>query len=157
MVEKQHRIRSRKKRQRGTAMVEFALVAPLLWIVSLAAFDAGLYVYSFISVQSAARAAALRNAGSSESAADQAGACSVVTDHLRGLPSVNSGTCTKAPLVVASVICNNQSCGSANSSADGTPATLVTVSYTVPSLFRFPLVGPSVVTLSSEMKLRSLE
>jgi Flp pilus assembly protein TadG len=157
MIQRRYFVSPVKEKERGSAMVEFALVAPLLFILSLVAFDSGLYIFSFISVQSAARAAAIRNAGSTESAADQSGACSVVTDHLRGLPAMTAGSCAGAPLVVSSVLCNSLSCGQTSASADGQPATLVTVSYTLPSLFRIPLVGPPTVTLASEMKLRSQE
>ena len=43
--------------KRGNAIVEFALIAPLLGMLCLVVLDAGVYVTSFISVQSAARAA----------------------------------------------------------------------------------------------------
>ena len=157
MIQRRYSSYPVKECQRGTAMVEFALVDPLLFILSLVSFDSGLYIFSFISVQSAARAAAIRNAGSTESAADQSGACSVVTDHLRGLPAMTAGSCASSPLVVSSVLCNSLSCGQASASADGQPATLVTVSYTLPSLFRIPLFGTQVVKIASEMKLRSQE
>jgi Flp pilus assembly protein TadG len=148
----------RKRARAGNAMVEFALVAPLLFGMGLVVFDSGMYVYSFISVQSAARSAAVRNSGSTETATDQATACSMATNQLQGLPSIGSaGLCTAAPLVVTSVLCGASSCGSATSSADGAAASLVTVKYTVPFVFGIPLVGPPVIAAASQMKLRSIE
>lgn len=147
-------------RERGNAMVELALTVPLLCVLMLAVFDSGVYVYAFISVQSAARAAAMRNSGGTESAVDQATACTIVTDELRGLPSISTTqtSCASAPLVVSSVLCSGSgSCGSATSSADGQPSTLVTVSYTLPTMFGIPLAGLSVIRISSQMKLRSVE
>jgi len=148
------------KRERGNALVEFALVAPLLLWIVLVSFDAGLYMYSFICVQSAARAGAIRNSGGTESAVDQATACAIAKDQLQGLPSVAAatGTCTTSPLVVTSVLCTGSStCGSASSSADGTESTLVIVRYTLPSVFAIPLTGPPVVAAASQMKLRNIE
>ncbi|MEP6537292.1 MAG: TadE family protein [Bryobacteraceae bacterium] len=149
-----------KKNERGNAMVELALVAPILFVLALAAFDFGMYVYSFISVQNAARVAALRNSGGKESASDQTAACAMVTDQLRGLPAIPStpGSCNSAPLVVSSSLCDGSSpCGGASGSADGQLAAVVVVSYTPPVLFGVPLSGPLTVRSASEMKLRSLE
>jgi Flp pilus assembly protein TadG len=157
----QQRPRRRRARgERGNALVEFGLVAPLLLWIVLVSFDAGLYMYSFICVQSAARAGAIRNSGGTESAVDQANACAIAKDQLQGLPSIAAatGSCTTSPLVVTSVLCSGSgACGSASSSADGTAATLVIVRYTLPSLFAIPLTGPPVVAAASQMKLRSIE
>jgi Flp pilus assembly protein TadG len=148
-----------RRQRKGNAIVEFALVAPLLFGLMLAVFDSGIYVYSFISVQSAARSAAMRNSGSTETAADQATACSIATNQLQGLPSIASapGSCSAAPLVVTSVLCGRSSCGSAGASADGTYSTLVTVRYSVPFVFGIPLAGPPTIAAVSQMKLRSVE
>ena len=148
-----------RRRQRGNAIVEFALVAPMLFALMLAIFDSGLYVYSFISVQSAARSAALRNSGSPETATDSSAACSIAANQLQGLPSMGSfsGSCSAAPLIVTSILCQTNSCGSAAASADGTESAVVTVKYSVPAMFGFPIAGPPVITASSQMKLRSIE
>jgi Flp pilus assembly protein TadG len=140
-------------------MLEFALIMPVLVMVMLAVFDAGLYVTAYISVREAARAAATRNSGGRESAVDQAQACAIVLDQLRGLPGVPADTaCTSAPVVVSSELCLGPSpCGGQPTTADGQPAALVTVRYTVPHLFRFPIAGPPTVTQSAQMKLRSYE
>lgn len=152
--------RMRHRRERGNNLVEFALVAPIAFLILISVFDAGFYVYSFISVQSAVRAAATRNSGGRESAVDQTSACKAAIQHLAGLPSIAglSGSCASAPLQVSSVLCDGpSSCGRAATSADGTPAALVTVSYTLPSMFSLPIAKATVVSISSQMKLRDVE
>src|SRR5580698_10877184 len=96
--------------KRGSALVEFALMAPLLFPMLLAAFDFGMYTYAFISVQNAVRVAALRNSGGPDSAADQSSACSMVIKELQGMPNIGSSfqtACSASPLVVASASCNS--------------------------------------------------
>src|SRR2546423_867141 len=102
----------------GNAIVEFALIAPLLGMLCLVVLDAGIYVTSFISVQSAARAAASRNSGGESSASDQESACTVAIEQLRGLPGVPAENCGTAPLVVTSVYCSGPgTCGTASATA----------------------------------------
>jgi Flp pilus assembly protein TadG len=148
-----------RRERNGNAVVEYALVAPLLFGLMLVTFDGGMYMYSFICVQSAARSAALRNSGSVETATDQATACSIVTNQLQGLPSIGSaaGACGAAPLIVTSILCGASACGSFGYSADRAPASLVTVKYTLPFVFGIAMTGPPVIAATSQMKLRSLE
>ncbi len=143
----------------GNALVEFGLVAPILFVLMLAMFDTGIYIFAFISVADAARAAAIHNSGGTEGAADQSSACTIATNQLRGLPAVNpSGSCTSAPLVVSSTLCSGSAaCGSASTSADGNASTLVTVTYTLPSLFQVPFAGSTAISISSQMRLRNSE
>ncbi|MEO5926469.1 MAG: TadE/TadG family type IV pilus assembly protein [Bryobacteraceae bacterium] len=148
-----------KSRQRGTALAEFGFVAPLLMLLLLAVVDSGLYTTAFIASQNAARAAALRNSGGTESSTDQAAACEIALSELRGLPGVPAtGNCGSAPLTVTSVLCAaGTSCGSSESTADGRAAVLVSVRYTIPGVFRLPLVGPPQVAAKSQMRVRSYE
>jgi Flp pilus assembly protein TadG len=146
--------------KKGNAVVEFALIAPLLFPMLLAAFDFGMYAYAFISVQNAARVAAMRNSGGPDSAADQESACSMAIEELRGLPNIGSSFqsgCTASPLVVTSVKCSDSiSCGGSTKSADGSVAASVTVAYTMPSVFTFPIAGPSAITRNAQMKVRNM-
>lgn len=152
----------RHKSQKGNAIVEFALIAPLLFPIVLLIFDFGLYAYAFISVQNAARVGALRNSGGIDSATDQASACSMAIEELRGMPNIGSSFasgCGAAPLsVTAQLLCpTSTNCSGSSASVDSQPAALVTVSYSVPGLFRFPLIAPQTITRSSEMRMRSLQ
>jgi Flp pilus assembly protein TadG len=155
-------LKQRNHRQKGNAILEFALIAPLLCPLLLVIFDFGLYAYAFISVENAARVGALRNSGGIDSAADQAGACSLAIDELRGMPNVGSSftsTCGGAPITVtATFLCpSSTNCSGSSASIDGYPAAVVSVSYTVPDLFRFPIVAPQTISRKSEMRMRSLQ
>lgn len=142
--------------------MEFALIAPLLFPLILVVFDFGLYAYGFISVQNAARVAALRNSGGVDSAADQAGACTMAIEELRGMPNIGtsfSSSCSSAPVSVTAVLlCPTiTNCSGSTASIDSHPAAQVTVTYSVPDMFRFPLVAPRSITRSSQMRMRSLQ
>jgi Flp pilus assembly protein TadG len=157
---KLHSINTRKNRgEKGNFFIELALVTPLLSLLMVAAIDSGIYMHAFISVQNAARAAAIRNSGGRESATDQQAACSIAKENLRGLPGLSSSsTCSAAPLVVTSVICEAYSaCGPYPASADSEPASLVTVRFTPSSLFRLAISGPVSITRTAQMKLRNRE
>ena len=155
-------LKQRNHREKGNAILEFALIAPLLCPLLLVIFDFGLYAYAFISVENAARVGALRNSGGVDSAADQAGACSLAIEELRGMPNIGSSftsTCGGSPILVTAVLLcpSSTDCSGSHASLDGHPAAVVTVSYKVPDLFRFPLVAPDTITRSSEMRMRSLQ
>ncbi len=152
-------IRGDKRGERGTAVAEFGFVAPVLLLVMLAVVDSGLYTTAFIAVQNSARSAALRNSGGTESTTDQTEACQIALSELRGLPGVPaSGSCGSAPLAVSSSYCSaGGACGSAAATADGRAAVLVSVRYTIPGVFRIPLVGPAQVAATSQMRVRSYE
>jgi hypothetical protein len=150
-----------KKSQRGNSIVEFALIAPLILLMLLTSFNLGVYAYGLIAVQNAARTAALRNSGGSGTAADQAGACGMAIRELRGLPNIGpaySGDCTAEPLVVSSGVCDGSiACAGGATSADGSPAAFVRVTYTIPSLLSFPVDSAKRITRMSEMRIRSVE
>ena len=142
--------------------MEFALIAPLLFPLILVVFDFGLYAYAFISVQNAARVAVLRNSGGIDSASDQAGACTMALEELRGMPNIGasfSSSCGGAPVSVTAVLLcpTTTQCSGASASIDSHPAAMVTVTYSVPDLFRFPLIAPQSITRSSQMRMRSLQ
>jgi Flp pilus assembly protein TadG len=145
----------------GFAALEFALIAPLLFPMLLAAVDFGFYAYAFISVQNAVRVSALRNSSGPDSAADQASACALAIEELRGLPNIGASfqsSCGASPLIVYSVKCSStQPCGGAVPSADGAPAASITVLYTMPAIFTIPFVGPGVIGRTSQMKIRNIQ
>ena len=156
-----HRLSSSSRsrtRQRGNSIIEFCLVLPWLILLFTGVFDFGFYCYAFISVKNAARVAVLHAAANTSTAADQSGACQLVTQEMSSLPNIGSAfstTCSGSPLTVTVSYCAGSSaCGSATSSADSGPAALVTVAYQMPVLFRMPIKGISIVTQSAEMRLR---
>jgi Flp pilus assembly protein TadG len=147
------------RKDRGNAIVEFALIAPLLFGFLLAVVDFGIYTYAFIAVQNAARVSALRNSGGVQSASDQASACSMAIEELRGLPNTNSvSTCDGNPIsVTSSLLCETSPCSSTPASADGQPAAMVVVTYRMPGVFQFPGAGPSSLSRAAQMRIRSIQ
>ena len=148
----------RRQKQRGNSLVEFVLVAP--WFVFLFAgvTQAGFVIYSLIAVQNAARVAALHLAANTTAAVDQAGACTLAIQELKGLPNIGSNfssSCNASPLTVTANYCDGSvPCSGSTMSVDGGPATFVKVTYTLPAMVQFPATGLSTVTRTVEMRLR---
>ena len=101
--------RARKSRS-GHAVVELALMAPWLFFLFVGALDFGFYMYSFISVQNAARVAALKTATLYDNylqalvdpGAVKPHVCSSVRDELKKLPNFAAlpADCNGSPLDV---------------------------------------------------------
>ena len=146
--------------ERGNAIIEFTLLLPWLILLFTAVFDFGFYAYALISIENAARVAVLHGAANAGAAADQAGACALAVEEVRGLPNIGaafSTSCTADPLTVSAAYCDGSTpCGGGANSADGGPAAVVTVTYRMPPLFRIPLSGLTRVTRSSVMRLRDV-
>jgi Flp pilus assembly protein TadG len=99
-------VSKRRIRSRGSAMLELVLIAPWIFFLFIGALDWGFYAYALISVQSAARSAALYTSSSSTLAGDASAACTVVLAEMRSLPNVGAGTttCTSNPVVTATSV-----------------------------------------------------
>ena len=147
-----------KNNEKGNAMVEFAMFAPWFFFLFTGVMDAGFATYGLIAVQNAARVAALHGAANASTASDQAGACTLVIQELRGLPNVGSsfsGNCNSEPITVAMNYCDASTpCTGSATSIDNGPATFVSVTYQLPQLFQLPISGLSTITRTAEMRLR---
>jgi hypothetical protein len=133
-------------------------MAPLLALLFFGVLETAFYGVMFLSVENAARSAAMRNAFGSENAIDQSAACVIVTEELSSVLKTNGAMppsgCNAAPLIVQSKLCGNGvPCTGAQMSADGKPAVAVTVRLTVPSWLPLRLISEIVRT--AEMKTRS--
>lgn len=131
----------------GHAIIEAALLAPWMLLLFAAIFDFGSYANWFISVENAARAAALHTSIVSEAADDNYLACSVVLAQLKTASNVrNLTTCDAAPLHVTAT---------AATDTEGFITTRVLVEYQTPNLFPLPFM-PGQLTLrrSAEMRVR---
>lgn len=142
-------MQSAKKSRRGSSIVEFTLLAPWYLFLFLGAVDMGFYNYALISVQGAARVAALYTSTSTATAADSATACTYVLDQLRMLPNVPSSltTCSASPVTVTA---------SLTTGPDGNDASTVTVTYVLPTLVGIPgvLTGQYTAVRSVQMRLQ---
>lgn len=136
-------------RERGSAFIEFVLLFPILFFLFIGAFDAGFFCYTLISVESAARVAALYTSGSSATSANSSGACTYVLGELQTMPNTSllpSG-CSASPLQVTA---------QSLTGPDGQPASKVTVTYQTMQLIPIPgLPGQLSVTRVAEMRVRS--
>jgi Flp pilus assembly protein TadG len=117
------------KRAGGQALVELAILAPWIFFLFISVVNTGFCLVAAISVQNAARAAALYiSSGSTVPASSAASAaCTVVTNQLQGLSNHGffNGSCSSSgPLQVTA-------------SQTTTQAT-VTVNYQTISLIPFP-------------------
>ena len=140
----------RNKRRSGNSIVEFAFLAPWYIFLFLGAVDMGMYCYSLISIQSAARVASLYTSSSSTTAAYSTTACRYVLSQVRNLPNVPSTltTCAASPVVVTAA---------AVTGPDGASASTVTVTYSLPVLAGIPGILPAQfsATRSVEMRLQN--
>jgi Flp pilus assembly protein TadG len=136
--------------QRGNAIVEFALVLPVLITVTFGIVDVGRYAYYSIVVSNAARAGAAYGAQNDRTAGDTTGIQSAVTaDAGSEASSLNTPTTTP--------ICYNSSnstisCGTGGSSI-ATEYVQVTVSGTFKPLLKYPTV-PGQMTISDTATMR---
>jgi Flp pilus assembly protein TadG len=139
----------RRHSERGGAMLELALLAPWIFFLFAGALDCGYYAYALISVESAARVAALYASTSASTATDTSTACTYALQQLRGLPNVGAAitSCSANPVTVNAQVQNG---------SDGTAAALVSVTYQSLPLVPIPglLQGSFAWTRSVKMRLR---
>lgn len=137
-------------RRRGQALIEFAMLAPLIFFLFISVADAGFCSVAAIGVQNAARVGALYTSSSSSAATDSAGACDVVRQELQALPnfSGSNSACSSAPLQVTAQ--------KIDSGVGGTPIASVTVTYRTIPLIPVPLLysGPFTIVRTVQMPVR---
>jgi Flp pilus assembly protein TadG len=140
---------NRRRRTRGGAVLELALISPWFFFLAIGALDWGFYGYALISMQAAARSAVLYTAGDAAKAVDNDKACAIVLGELRSLPNVGTSTttCTSNPIVTATTI----------TGPDSAPGAQVSVRYQSVSLIPIPgiLAKQFTITRIAKMRLRS--
>ena len=135
----------RMRNEAGHSVIEVALMAPWLFFLFIAIFDFGFFAYALISVQNAARVAALATAPSPASRL-QAVACDYVLQELRSLPnaSLMPADCSSAPLRVQVT---------PFADAEGWPASRVTVTYQPVALIPIPWMDAPAITRMAEVRV----
>jgi len=130
-------------------MLEMALMAPWIFFLFAGALDCGYYSYALISMESAARIAALYTSTNTSTATDATTACGYVLQEMSSLPNVGSSmtSCSADPVTVTAELQNG---------SDGTTASLVSVRYQSVALIPIPglLSGRYTWTRSVKMRLR---
>lgn len=137
--------------RRGHAFLELALFAPWILFLFVGAFDWGYYSYALICTESAARVAAEYTSGSTATASDASGACTVALNVMQDIPSVGSSTTSCSTTGPVSVTATSYT------ASDGSAASKVSVTYTSNSLIPIPglLTNQLTVTRTAVMRLRS--
>jgi uncharacterized protein (UPF0333 family) len=140
-------------RRRGQAAIEVALILPWMVLSFIAAFNFGIFAYSLISTENAARTAAMY---ASQSMAIAQGAnvssltCYYALEELRDAPGVgfSVNTCTVAPVTL---IVTTRTPGTS-----GLNTVLVTVTYKSMSLIALPglMSGSLSISRTVEMPIR---
>jgi Flp pilus assembly protein TadG len=131
-----------KRRNRGSAVIEMAFLAPWFLFLFIGVVDMGFYNYDLIAVENAARVAAEYTATGTDKAADYSGACTRVQQELASLPNVSGlSNCNSLPLIVTAT-------SGAGLGSLGT-ATTVTVTYQTVQLIPIPALLQGRFTFSS--------
>jgi hypothetical protein len=123
---------------------------PWIFFLFVGGLDLGFYCYALVSVESAARSAALYASQGSGTAGSSTGACAIALAELQYLPNVPSTltTCTANPVTVTAT---------AVTGPDGQKATQVSVAYQSIQLIPIPglLAGQFTWTRTIQMRLQS--
>lgn len=141
--------------EQGTAVVEFAILAPVLIFLLIGLIEVGRYTYFAILASNAARAGVQYGAQTTATAADISGIQTAAQNDGSGLPSSWG---TPAATNYCLVTNSDGSLGSA-CPATGTPQTnwtyfvRVTVSGTINPMIRFPGI-PTAVPVSATAVMR---
>jgi Flp pilus assembly protein TadG len=137
----------RKRRMRGSAMLEMALLGPWFFFLFIGALDWGFIATALISMEGAARSAALYTSASNTTAADSAGACNLALGEMRKLPNIGSAvtTCSGNPVTVTA---------STVAGPDSATASQVAVKYTTMSLIPIPGLIPKQFTITRTVTMR---
>ena len=146
-VEMPRAITKQTKSRSGNAIIEFTLLAPWFVFLFVGAMDMGFYCYALISVQGAARVAALYTSGTTATATDATTACTYVLAQLRDLPNVPSSitTCSASPVTVSAAL---------TTGPDGNDASKVTVTYVLPAFPSIPGILPGQYTAIRSVQMR---
>ena len=141
-----------KRSERGQALVEFALCAPVLVILLLGLFEFGRGLNSYLTVITAARDAARLGAQIGADSDDTARLKVLIDDEMSRLGASN------LPLSCSGVSICIKSCTTTNTPCTGTPIAdkwmTVKVCYDHAMVVSVPLVGSGPIRMCSMTKIR---
>jgi Flp pilus assembly protein TadG len=136
--------------ERGSTLLEFALLFPMLFFLMIGIFDVGFLINAMITVENAARVAVLDTSASFGTSGSTSLACADVLKELAELPNHSQlpSSCNASPLQVTAV--------AITSGPDGNPASKVTITYQTIQLIPIPGVpGNLSITRVAEMRNRT--
>ncbi|HEV2198380.1 MAG TPA: TadE/TadG family type IV pilus assembly protein [Bryobacteraceae bacterium] len=135
---------SKRRGERGQAMVEIALLSPWIFFLFIGILDFGFYAYSAICTQNAARVAAIVSAEPSTIAVDP---CKAALAELAMLPNVpTGGTCSGTVLVTVTNL----------TGPDGKNAVQSKVTYQSINLVPIPGILPNQITFVRTAEVRTI-
>jgi Flp pilus assembly protein TadG len=143
--------------RRGNTIIELTLMAPWLFFLFAGVFDFGFYAYALISVENAARVAALSTSVNTATANNQTQACQIVLKELGSLPNGAAlpAACDALPLIVtAQLVSQTSSLDAAECSGGCQPASLVQVTYRTIPLIPIPGLLASQLTFTRPVEAR---
>lgn len=147
-----------QRERRGNTVIEMTLMAPWLFFLFVGVFDFGYYAYALISVENAARVAAMNMSATSSSWASaktvaDAAACVAVSQELASMPNSNAfpAGCNDYPLKVTTAALDGTT---TPLSADNTRAASVTVTYQTVPLIPIPGLLMSQYTFTRNVQMR---
>lgn len=134
-------------KRRGHAVIELTFFMPWIYFLFVGALDFGFYHYALISVENAARIAALNGGSSATVAASQTDACYHVQRELAKMPNAAlfPFNCDARPLVVTATPYTD---------AEGMPATRIQVAYDTVTLIPIPGLVPGQITVTRTVSMR---
>jgi Flp pilus assembly protein TadG len=140
-----------RERRRGASVIEFALLCPWYLFLFIGSFDLGLYSYALISVENAARVAALAcsvNAAACSTSWTSSAACTLALAQLTDLPNAPA-SCSTSPTPLSGTVAYTTAGG-----PDGGPTVTITVDYTMPALSGIPNLLPGQYTVVRSVLMR---
>src|SRR5690242_15605987 len=145
-----------RRKQRGSAVIEISLLAPWILFLFIGVFDMGMYTYSMVGVENAARVAAEYTSKSPTVAADTAGARTIACAEVAMLPNIGTQSNCNSGGGNLTVSAQKLDSTTTPASVDGQTATLVTVTYTGNQLIPIPglLMGKLNLTRTVQMRVR---
>jgi hypothetical protein len=130
-----------------------AFLLPWYIFLFVGAFDWGFYAHALISTESAARVAAIATSADSTTASNATLACSYAVEELKIISNVgNTTTCSASPVIVTAVKACASGC--TITSADGSDASQVAVTYSTQSLIPIPGVLAKQATFYRVVQMR---
>jgi Flp pilus assembly protein TadG len=144
------RVKTRRPAQSGQALLEVALVTPLLLLLAVGIIEIGRYAYYSILVADAARAGAQYGAQNLATAADNAGIRAAAENDGQNLAPLNVTVQHECGCTGSSIggACPATSCASPNHAL---VYVKVTVSGKFNSLFKYPGIPSSISCDSTEL------
>jgi hypothetical protein len=127
-------------------MLELALLSPWVVMLFIGILDWGFYSYCLISLEAAARSAAMNARLSATSAADSATACTIVLGEMKSLPNVKTlASCGASPLTVTATLVTGP---------DSANAAQVSITYQTPSMIALPGLLAKQFTITRVVTMR---